>query len=1154
MKFKIDFETNTIKSMYNEFPFIMEDEVVKLDLKIGRNEVKIEQNQGLYFINYEDDKIKIKPGVYDKNIIIDSKVDETIYLPLYYLQKEEIEIFNDKQNKNNDLIKEIPNLIRHDHIPPQEKHKLINLLRKYPNVFKTENDPLSATNLQEHKIKTKTDDPIYSKNYRYPHHFKENIKEEIKKMLESKIIRPSNSPYNSPVWIVPKKIDASGKRKIRMVIDYRKLNRETIQDKYPLPNIEDLLGKLGKATIFTAMDLCSGFHQIKVEENSIPKTAFSTDQGHFEFLRMPFGLCNAPSTFMRAMNIIFSDAVNVLVYMDDIIIFSETYDEHWKHLEATLKKLEKHNLKIQLDKTEFCKPELLFLGHIISERGIEPNPEKVKAVKEFKLPKTEKEIKSFLGLTGFYRKMIPNYAKIASPMTKCLRKDQKEIDPNSYKEAFEKLKILVCSSPILQIPDFNEDFYLTTDASNYAIGAVLAQKKDGKELPVCYASRTLNKAEQNYSTTEKECLAIIWACHHFRPYLYGRKFFIYSDHKPLEYLKTCKTQNSRLIRWKLLLEDFEYDIKYINGKANKVADHLSRYPVNRYTTEKPEFDIFHTETSPLNYSQDIIDLMQEMGIEERTDITEENQNPEENQDDVSSLATQHSKESSDNRILIVDDKSRPINVEKNQIIIRKGHQDLKTEKLFTNKQRHTLEFTWPYHENDENIETKLLQIFKPNVTYGVYCSPKSNHIESENNWYDALFNKVASIIREKFITNRIKRYYKLVPDVKDFNDQKSLILDYHIAKTCHRGINETYLALKTKFYWPNMRDQITDIINKCDICGQGKYDRRPIKQKFQITLTPERPFTNLMLDTVHMSNYHIYLIVDTFSKKIFTYYTNSYNSVETMKAIKKYLVYFPKPKTITCDNGREFDNNLFKDFMKYLEIEIHFTTPNHPNSLGLLNRTSSSLLEILRLINLENKEDNEEDKLEQAVVAYNNSLNQDLKMTPNEITFGITNEMFNETPEIQEYLVHDYHKKLRQLHEATKSSIKQNKEKIIGKLNEQRENMEIPEDVFIQQQRKKKTDPKFQKGKFIDEKFQGKNKKKKKKLHPDQIKRPKKTRKKKSINKPSTSKTLNDIVHDDIEKIINELEQSNVTGVSQNELEFFDDLFEISSDHPSNTS
>ena len=439
---------------------------------------------------------------------------------------------------------------------------------------------MSFTNTVKHGFDLKNDKPIFTKSYRYPHVHKEEVAKQINKMLLEGIIRPSYSPWSSPIWIVPKKNDASGKQKWRLVVDYRKLNEQTINDRYPLPNITEILDKLGKCMYFTTLDLASGFHQIEVNPKDIEKTAFTVDFGHYEYVRMPFGLKNAPSTFQRVMDNVLQDLQGkiCLCYMDDIIIFSTSLQEHMQSLSKVFERLRRSNLKVQLDKSEFLHKEIGFLGHIVSNDGVKPNPDKIRAVQDFPIPQTEKQIKSFLGLIGYYRKFIKNFADLTKPLTECLRKGKKIV--LIYVNSFNKCKEILCNNSILQYPDFNNDFILTTDASNYAIGAVLSQGIIGQDKPICYASRTLTQTEQNYRTIEKELLAIVWSCKYFRPYLFGRRFKIVTDHKPLTWLFNLKEPNSKLVRWRLKLEEYDYEISYKKGTLNSNADALSRIEPN----------------------------------------------------------------------------------------------------------------------------------------------------------------------------------------------------------------------------------------------------------------------------------------------------------------------------------------------------------------------------------------------------------------------------------------------------------------------------------------------------------------------------------------------------------------------------------------------
>ena len=415
-------------------------------------------------------------------------------------------------------------------------------------------------------------------------------------MLKDGIISASISQWNAPLLVVPKKADASGKPRLRVVVDFRKLNELTIGDSFPLPNITDILDQLGNAKYFTTLDLASGYHQIPMAERDKDKTAFSTPYGHYEFNRMPFGLKNAPATFQRLMNSVLAgiQGLRCLVYLDDIVIYGSSLEDHNKRLAEVLQRLRKHSLKLQPDKCEFLRKEVIYLGHIISENGILPDPSKLEAVRNFPTPRKVKDVQSFIGLAGYYRKFIENFSQIAKPLTKLTKKTEIFEWKNEQQIAFENLKEKLMTAPVLKYPDFNEEFNVTTDASDYAIGAVLSQGPVGKDRPIAYASRVLSRAEQNYNTTEKELLAIVWAVKHFRPYIYGTKFKIITDHKPLIWLFNVTDPGSRLIRWRLKLEEYDYEIIHKAGRANANADALSRQ-VTRDITERKGNKIFKLE-------------------------------------------------------------------------------------------------------------------------------------------------------------------------------------------------------------------------------------------------------------------------------------------------------------------------------------------------------------------------------------------------------------------------------------------------------------------------------------------------------------------------------------------------------------------------------
>lgn len=448
-------------------------------------------------------------------------------------------------------------------------------------------ETLPYTTTIEATIRTKNEEPIWTKQYPYPYTDKEFVDKEIQKLLQNGVIEKSFSPYNAPIWVVPKKgFDESGKPKRRLVIDFQKLNTQTIADQYPIPDINMMIQNLGGAKIFSTIDLESGYHQILIRENDREKTAFSVNHAKFQFTRMPFGLKNAPRIFQRCVNDILHEFIGefAYVYIDDVLIFSNTYEEHKKHISTIFRVLHNANMKISDEKSHFFKTEIEFLGHIIKHGKITVDPEKIATIRDYEIPKNLKQLRSFLGLAGYYRKFIKDYAKITKPLTLHLKHENGLIKANQSKkiainldqaalDAFKQIKILIQERIELFQPDFNKPFELTTDASNFALGAVLSQNRN----PITFISRNLNPTEQNYATNEKEILAIVWALQKLRNYLYGTaNLTIYTDHQSLTNSISEKNPNTKLKRWKNFIAEFGAEIKYKPGHQNAVADALSR--------------------------------------------------------------------------------------------------------------------------------------------------------------------------------------------------------------------------------------------------------------------------------------------------------------------------------------------------------------------------------------------------------------------------------------------------------------------------------------------------------------------------------------------------------------------------------------------------
>lgn len=433
----------------------------------------------------------------------------------------------------------------------------------------------------EHTFELKDMTPIHHRCRRLPPKHNAVVRAELDKMLSAGIIRPSVLQWSFPIVIASKKDGTP-----RFCVDYRTLNKVMKADRWPIPLIEEILDELKGSSIFSTLDLFTGYWQVQVAEQCKEMTTFICREGTFQFEVMPFGLMNAPATFQRMMTTVLEGIEYAVAYIDDVVIHSSSMAEHITHLRSVLSRVKSYGLKLKLSKCTFARRSVSLLGHIVSEKGVAVDPRKTQALRDTRIPHTKTEVRSFLGLASYYRRFIPHFAEIAKPLHELTSAKSAFLWDKTTQDAFNKLKNLLCSPPVLAYPDFKRHFVVYADASTVAMGAVLTQKgEEQQEHPVCYASRTMNSAEKRYSTYEREALAVVFALKKFRVYLLGTPFILYTDHQALRAAFNSRDPHGRLSRWLAFLAEYDFEIRYHPGRDNVVADFFSRAHVNP-TSEK----------------------------------------------------------------------------------------------------------------------------------------------------------------------------------------------------------------------------------------------------------------------------------------------------------------------------------------------------------------------------------------------------------------------------------------------------------------------------------------------------------------------------------------------------------------------------------------
>lgn len=872
---------------------------------------------------------------------------------------------------------------------------LTDVCKEFSDVFILPEERLTTNNFYSQKFRIIDDTPTYIKNYRLPYSQKEEINSQVRKMLEDQIVEPCASNYNSPVILVPKK-STDGNKKWRLCIDYRQVNKKLVSDKYPLGRIDDILDQLGRARYFSVLDLFSGFHQIPLDPESRDITSFSTDFGSFRFKVLPFGLKVAPNSFSRMMNLAFSglEPSTSFLYLDDIIVIGVSESHHIANLKKVFETCRKHNLKLNPNKCQFMKSEVTYLGHKCTDRGIYPDNSKFNVIRDYPLPKDKDAVKRFVAFCNYYRRFIPLFADLAHPLNKLTQKKANFVWSNECQKSFDKLKNSLLSPRILQYPDFKKQFIITVDAAKYGMGAVLSQIKEGQDLPISFASKSFTKGEMNKSTIEKELCALHWAIKFFRPYVYGVKFVVRSDHKPLQYLFSLRDPTSKLSRMRMDLSEYDFVVEYLKGKDNVLADALSRV----------DFEYFKQLLS----ENTTILKMTTRSIGKENSALAVQSIPNNIELDLKAFEV-----SNNNDLLNVPSLRFNITQQKSNLRIQCSiNKGCKTVKNF--------DLIIPFANGNVFLEKIFSRL---NVEAG-----KRSIEMVKISLRDGIFDYF-SVSDFKEMANRILKNVKiaimrLVTLVRSKEERKKILERFHNdpVEGGHCGQKRLYLKLKNFFYWEGMRKDAISFVRECKECLLNK-PRLLNVEPLMKTHTPQKAFDLVIIDTIgpfetslNGNKYAVTLICDLTKFLIILPVKDKEAKTIARAVFDGFILRYGGMREIRTDMGTEYINQTLAELTKLLNIKHMRSSSYHHQSLGTIERSHKTLNEYLRSY-LKESRYNWDEFATYFGYCYNTTPNiVAANYTPFELVFGKLSprlELLNSSSVEPVYNVDDYSKEVK---------------------------------------------------------------------------------------------------------------------------------------------
>lgn len=864
-----------------------------------------------------------------------------------------------------------------DEVPPEARRGLRALVVEYADIFRFDDDFIPANNFYKQGITLTDDEPVYVPQYRLPHSQRGELRRQVENLLAQGIIRPSRSHYNNPNLLVPKKNGGW-----RMVTDFRRLNNKLVKDKYPIPRFDDIFDNMGGSTetgqtYFSTFDLTKGFYQIALEEDSCKYTAFSTDFGFFEYVRMPFGIAMAPNSFSRMMAWAFAPLLGhtANVFMDDLVAKGPTVEGHLDSIRQIFAVCRDRDLSLNPSKAVFFKPSVTYLGHELTQCGIYPDSTKYMVLEQYPVPTNRDDVKRFVSFASYYRRFIKNFAEIAFPLNKLTRKGEPFVWDEHCQGAFDNLREKLMKPPLLIYPDFGKPFVIYTDASNFSLGAVLCQEIQGMDRPIHYWSANMTKGDLNKSTIEKELEAMYRALIYFRPYIYGTKFTIKSDHRPLVYLFSLRNPTSKLNRIRMEFEEHNFEVIYVPGKENVMADALSRITIAELRSQ----------------TRTVMAVTTRLQAHKQKLVSEDTNN-------VSEVPQ---------RLVTVDEVVPPkfpevdnfvgrrypeivSHLGAGEIIVGYGLRRRNRKGLFHVKLKHTTTKNKKAYSAGALLEA-LIEIHGKALTLNL----KSLKIRSD----DELLLRCSPEVIAKFLkaNNTVQIFVYRAPMVVDNKEERIRIIgEYHLNPLlgAHSGYGKLLSKLKSKYLWRHMSKDVYNYVKNCEKCQMNKPSRKTIEE-LCLTETPEKAFDIISIDTVgplpcSAEGYNYLLTIQCNLTKFVVaepMRTKSANNV-ARALFESFIFIHGFFKCVKSDKGTEYCNAVFADLLKICKLEHRTSAGYRPQTIGGLERNHRTLNEYFRSY-LNNQYNDWPQLIKYYVFAYNTTPNFTINdYTPYELVYG----------------------------------------------------------------------------------------------------------------------------------------------------------------------